>query len=139
MIPHLFTRGQHRVVKSVPFEPSPASIDTIPEPAFLYGPNRRIVRANGPAEALAGRGLTGAYAANVVGIFRIRRPDCSRVVLAELPAIRALAGEEVADYPIVVTAADGRRMVVLVSSSPVRDGTAGALSVWYPGPAQDPA
>ncbi|MEN6341842.1 MAG: PAS domain-containing protein [Methanospirillum sp.] len=120
--------------------PSPSSIDAIPEPAFLYGPNRRIIRANGPAEALAGRGLTGAYAANVVGIFRIRRPDCSRVVLAEMPAIRALAGEEVADYPIVVTAADGRRMVVLVSSSPVREGgkVAGALSIWHRGPAQDP-
>jgi len=49
-----------------------------------------------------------------------------------MPAIRALAGEEVVDLPVSISAANGRRTVILVSSSLVReDGKiVGALSIW---------
>lgn|GEM_PF-1299218 len=108
------------------------SLEGILWPALLYGPNRRIIAANGLAEALAGRALAGAYVATLTGLLHVRRTDCSYVVLPEMPAIRALAGEEVVDLPVSISAANGRRTVILVSSSLVReDGKiVGALSIW---------
>jgi hypothetical protein len=48
-----------------------------------------------------------------------------------MPAARALRGEEAVDVPLVITTADGRRLHVLATASPVRDGTTivGAFSV----------
>ena len=50
---------------------------------------------------------------------------------AELPAARALRGEEVVDLPMAITAADGRVVRLLVTASPLRDGDAiaGALAI----------
>jgi PAS domain S-box-containing protein len=107
-------------------------LDAIRQPAFLYGPDGTIAAANDRAEALAGRPIGGMTPAQVFEIFRARRPDGGPAPVEELPAVRALAGGEVVDYPLAITAPDDREIRVLVTASPVRDGDriAGALSIW---------
>ncbi len=105
----------------------------IRQPAFLWAPDGCIAEANDLAEALAGRPLAGCNPADIVAIFEVRFPDGTELEPADLPASRALAGEEVVNAPLVVTAADGRTVRVLVTTSPVRDGPviAGALAIWH--------
>ncbi len=105
----------------------PLSLAAIRQPAFLYGPDGRIAAANDLAEALAGRPLAGCTAADIVAIFGHRRPDGRPFAPEELPASRALAGEEAIDTSFAVTAPDGRTLHVLATASPV---SGGALDVW---------
>ncbi len=107
-------------------------LGAIRQPALLHGPDGRIASANDRAEALAGRPLAGRMLAAVVGIFDIRSPDGTPPMPADLPAARALRGEEAVDVPLVVRAADGRTLHVLVTASPIRDeaGVVGALECW---------
>ena len=110
----------------------PLSLAAVRQPAFLYDADGRIAEANDLAEALAGRPLAGRTLAAVVGIFDIRSPDGTPLLAADLPAVRALAGEEAVDVPLVVRAADGRTLHVLATAAPIRNGGAvvGALSIW---------
>ncbi len=110
----------------------PLSLAAIRQPAFLYGADGTIAEANDLAEALACRPLTGCTAADVIATFSNRQPDGTPFVPGALPPTRALAGEEQVDVPMVVTAADGRDLHLLVTASPIRDGDmiAGALVVW---------
>ncbi len=113
-----------------PMPVPPLSLAAIRQPAFLYDADGTIAGGERPAEALAGRPLTGRTLAAVVGIFDIHSPDGTPLMAADLPAARALAGEEAVDVPLVVTAADGRTLHVLVTAAPIRNGGAvvGALS-----------
>ncbi len=110
----------------------PLSLAAIRQPAFLYDADGRIAEANDLAEALAGRPLAGRTLAAVVGIFDVRSPDGTPLLAADLPAARALAGEEAVDVPLVVRAADGRTLHVLATAAPIRNGgeVVGALSIW---------
>ena len=110
----------------------PLPLAAIRQPAFLYGPDGRIAEANDLAEALAPGRLAGSSVDDTIRIFGHRRPDGTSLSPAELPAGRALAGEEVVDLRLLVTAADGRTLDVLASASPIRDGVAvaGALVLW---------
>ncbi len=110
----------------------PLSLAAIRQPAFLYGPDGRIAEANDLADALAGRPLAGRTLAAVVGLFDVRSPDGTPLMAADLPAARALCGEEAVDVPLAITAADGRILHVLATASPIRDGGAvvGAFECW---------
>ncbi len=110
----------------------PLSLAAIRQPAFLYGPDGRIAKANDLAEALAGRTLTGCTAADIIAIFGDRHRDGTLFTPDELPPSRALAGEEAIDVPLSITTSDGRTVHVLATASPLRDGDAivGALTVW---------
>ncbi|MEN6342669.1 MAG: PAS domain S-box protein, partial [Methanospirillum sp.] len=116
-----------------PDMPIASLVAAIRQPAFFYGLDGRIAEANDLAEAIAGAPLKDCSAATVVGLFRFRRPDGTTLSGAELPASRALAGEESVDLPFAVTAPDGRVLHVLVTASPVLGGagTVGALVVWH--------
>ncbi|HIH03386.1 MAG TPA: PAS domain-containing protein, partial [Methanoregulaceae archaeon] len=105
----------------------------IRQPAFIYGTDGRIAEANDLAEALAGRPLAGRSIAAVVGIFDVHALSGGTPMLAAgMPVSRALCGEEAVDVPIVVTAADGRRVHALATASPIRNGgtITGALAIW---------
>ncbi len=110
----------------------PLTLAAIRQPAFLLQADGRVASANDLAEALAGRPLAGLTAAEVIAILRLCRPDGTPIVPAELPACRALAGEEAVDVPLAVTASDGRPVHVLAAASPLLDGDSvtGALCVW---------
>jgi PAS domain S-box-containing protein len=113
--------------------PLSVPLAAIRQPAFLYDAGGRIAEANDPAEALAGRPLAGRSASDLVEIFDLRSPDGTPFRAADLPATRALAGEEtVEDAQLAVRSADGRTTHVLSSASPLRDenGLAGALAIW---------
>ena len=53
----------------------PLCLVAIRQPAFLYDANGRVAEANEPAEALAGRPLTGYSPVDVINAFDIRSPD----------------------------------------------------------------
>ncbi len=81
----------------------------------------RIVRYNPAAEA-----FTGPDPAREERQDRVRRLACRPAgdrklfTVQELPSSRALGGETVVDEQIVLTQADGRQRVLLVSASPLR-------------------
>ncbi|NLX49316.1 MAG: PAS domain S-box protein [Methanospirillum sp.] len=104
----------------------------IRQPALLYGPDGRIAAANDLAEALAGRPLAGCSPAEVVEIFSVRTPAGAPLQPADLPAAAALSGGAVIERPLAITATGGRRLEILATASPVREGdtVAGALAVW---------
>ena len=113
--------------------PVPAQIlAAIRQPAFAYLADGGIGAANDRAEALAGGPLAGMTSADVIACFLVRHRDGPGVAPSDLPAARALAGEEAVDVPLTITAAGGRTMHVLATASPIRDGdrVAGALSIW---------
>ncbi|MEN6342963.1 MAG: PAS domain-containing protein [Methanospirillum sp.] len=112
--------------------PPTVPLDAIRQPAVLYDAGGRIVAANDLAEALAGRPLTDLSAAKVAAIFDVRSPDGTPIPAEWLAAPRAIAGEESVDVPIAVTLPDGRRIEILATASPVREGgaVAGALVLW---------
>jgi PAS domain S-box-containing protein len=118
--------------EAIPVPAPSIPLAAIRQPAFLYGADGRIVEANDRAEALAGRSLVGLSVAEKLAIFGMRRRDGSPIPFDDLPVSRALRGEEVVDEPLDVTAADGRTVHVLATTSPLRDGDAviGALVVW---------
>ena len=107
-------------------------LGAIRQPALLYDAGGRVVAANDRVEALAGRTLAGASIAEIRDAFRQRTPGGAALALDELPASRALRGEEAVDVPLEITAADGRTVPVLATASPLWDGDAvtGALVVW---------
>ncbi len=107
--------------------PPPVPLEAIRQPAFLYGPGRRIVAANDLAEALAGRPLAGSSCAEIVGLFRPRHPDGTPFAPEELPACRALAGREAIDVPFAITLPDGRTLDFVATAAPV---SGGALVLW---------
>jgi len=111
-----------------PFVP----LDAIRSPALLYDAGGRIVAANDLAEALAGQPIIGLSAADLAAIFDVRSPDGMPIPAEWLAAPKALAGEESVDVPIAVTLPDGRRIEILATASPVREGdaVAGVLAVW---------
>ncbi|MEN6517688.1 MAG: ATP-binding protein [Methanospirillum sp.] len=111
---------------------SPLTLAAIRQPAFLFEVDGRIAAANDLAEALAGRPLRDCTAADVIAILRVRRPDGTPIVPAELSVSRALAGEEAIDVPLAITASDGRTVHILATASPLRDGgsVTGVLCVW---------
>ncbi len=108
------------------------TLDIVRQPAFILDAAGRIEVANDLAEAMAGRPLAGLSAPETARVFACRRPDGVLLEPAELPSCRALAGEEVLEEPLVVTAADGRTLTVLATASPIGEGGAvvGALVVW---------
>ncbi len=110
----------------------PLSLAAIRQPAFLYGADGTVAEANDLADGLAGRPLAGMTPTDVVNVLGIRSPGGAPLAPADLPAARALRGEEVVDVPLSVTAAGGRTVHVLATAAPIRDGDAvvGALVVW---------
>lgn|GEM_PF-838536 len=113
--------------------PGTALLGALAQPAFLFGPDERIAAANEKALALAGRPLEGLTPPSVAALFRVRRRDGVLGGDAGLPIARVLAGEEVAELRLTITAADGRTLSILSLTSPVRDGAhvVGALVVWH--------
>ena len=107
-------------------------LDAIRQPAFVYAAEGRIVAANSPIQALAGRSLAGCTATDILATFRNRHPDGTPFLPHELPLSRALRDEKTVDVPMTITAADGREHHLLVSASPLRDGgrITAALVVW---------
>ena len=107
-------------------------LDAIRQPAFVYTAEGRIVAANGPIQALAGRSLAGCTATEILATFRNRHPDGTPFLPHESPLSRALRDEETTDVPMTITADDGREHHLLVSASPLRDGgrITAALVVW---------
>ncbi len=112
--------------------PVAALLAALPTPAFYYGPDARIVAANWRADALAGRPLAGRSAASVADLFQVHLQNGERDLDPGLALSSALAGGEVEDHPLTATAADGRTLSIISSTSPVRDENriAGALVVW---------
>ncbi len=104
----------------------------ITEPAFLYGPGGVVTAATPAAERLAGDTLVGMSAAELVRRLSIRSPDGAAIAAAQLPACRALAGEDVPGRLFGITDADGTARTMLVSAAPiVEDGrVTGAFSIW---------
>ena len=86
----------------------PLSLGAIRQPAFLYGADGRIAEANDRAELLAGRPLAGCGVADVAALFAPRAPGGMPLVPTDLPAGRALAGDDAIEVPLEITAADGR-------------------------------
>ena len=112
--------------------PVAALLAALPTPAFLYGPDARIVAANWQADALAGRPLAGRSAASVADLFQVRLQNGEREPEPGLALSSALAGGKAEDHPLTVTAVDGRTLSIIRTTSPIRDGNriAGALVVW---------
>ncbi|MEN6342490.1 MAG: PAS domain S-box protein, partial [Methanospirillum sp.] len=111
---------------------SSVPLDAILQPAFVFGAGGRIEAANDLIEELAGRALVGCTAEEILAIFRNRHPDGTPFLPQELPLARALRGEQGANIPMIVTAADGQEHHLLVSASPLKDdgGIAAVLVVW---------
>ena len=65
--------------------PSSVPLDAIRQPAFVYAAEGRIVAANSPIQALAGRSLAGCTAANILATFRNRHPDGTPFLPHHLP------------------------------------------------------
>gem|GEM_PF-568519 len=112
--------------------PEPSFLMAIRQPIFLYGADGTIAAANDLAETFAGRPVVGMRAGDLIDLFSIAHPDGTPLAPADLPAVRALGGEEAIDLPLTIRAADGRRVSVLVTASPLReDGqVVGAVSLW---------
>jgi len=110
----------------------PHVLAAIRQPAFVYRQEGSLEAANDLAEALAGRPLAGMTPADVIACLSVRRRDGTPLPPSDLPAARALQGEEMVNVPLTVTTDDGRTIHVLATASPIRDGdtVAGALSVW---------
>ena len=112
--------------------PPPVTLDAIPQPAFVYGAEGRVMVANDQIEVLSGRSLSGCTAAEILAIFRSRHPDGTPFLPHDLPLSRVLRGEHMANVPMVVTAADGQEHHLFVSASPLgEDGLIStALVIW---------
>ncbi len=110
----------------------PFPLDAIRQPAFLWSTDGRIAGANDLAETLAGQTLLGCTAADLVAICAARAPDGAQLAPGELPAARALGGEEGVRLPLAIAPADGVPTQVLATASPIRKRgrVAGALECW---------
>ena len=101
---------------------------------MLFNTCGRIVAANAAAETLAGRPLAGLADTEALHIFNHRRPDGIPLVPGDLPSARARANGngETVEVPLIITAADGRRLDIVATASPVLDEGAvtGVLVVW---------
>ena len=107
-------------------------LDAIRQPAVLIDAVGRIIAANELAEAHSTRGLMGLSAEDLTGIFDVRSPDGGPVRDVGSTLSRALAGEVVAGLPFAVTLTDGRRLEILATVSPVREGvTVGSVLVLW--------
>ena len=111
---------------------SPLPLDAIRQPAILWSVDGRIAGANDLVETLAGRPLAGCTAADLIAAVAARAPGGALLAPGELPASRALGGEEEVRVPLAITAADGAPAQVFATASPIREGgrVAGALECW---------
>ncbi len=111
---------------------SPLPLDAIRQPAILWSADGRIAGANDLAETLAGRPLAGCTAPDLVATLVPRTPGGALLAPGELPAARALGGEEGVRVPLAITAADGAPAQVFATASPIRarGRVAGALECW---------
>lgn len=107
-------------------------LDAIRLPAALFDTDGRVAAVNELAEAMAGRSLVGISAADLSARFDVRSPDGMSVGDAGSMVARVLGGEMVVDLPVAITLPDGRRLEILATASPVREGGAvtGALVLW---------
>ncbi len=122
---HLRREAQHRAAELR------AILDHLQSGLVVIDAGGRVTLTNRATAKLFGRDpdeLPTSYAE----LFRLadpRRPDGRAYALNELPAARALAGEEVDGDDITVRHASGADRFLRVSASPIRDGSGRVTSV----------
>jgi two-component system phosphate regulon sensor histidine kinase PhoR len=87
---------------------------------ILLDAEGRIVDANDAAERLFGESVeVGADPAWFIPRYNLATPDGAPLPVDRLPSLRALAGESVRAAELSITRADGSRVFVSISASPV--------------------
>jgi PAS domain S-box-containing protein len=90
---------------------------SVPQGVVLIDDTATILAANTRATEIAGRALAGLSVRDLAAVFV--RPDGTPVAEHERPHARALAGETVPSVDLVVQRADGERLPISVSATPV--------------------
>jgi diguanylate cyclase (GGDEF)-like protein/PAS domain S-box-containing protein len=109
-------------------------VASLQEGVFVVDRGGRITRTNEAAARLAGSSLgelTGSFLSDLP--IDVLRPDGTPLPLAESPAVRALAGEEVRGLRLQAVRRDGTTVWIEVNSSPLceADGSLyGAVSTY---------
>ncbi|MFB3925614.1 MAG: MEDS domain-containing protein [Syntrophales bacterium] len=98
-------------------------LDTLPSGVVIVDKKSgRVIYQNRRALELYGRNLaTGHTVAQRIGKIHFYKNDGSRYSADEMPASRALNGEELRDVEIGIERWDGLRVIVSANASPIRD------------------
>lgn len=113
-------------------QPPSVPLDAIRQPAALFDADGRIVAVNEIAGGMADRPLVGFSADELSVYFDVCSPGGAPVSGAGSLIAQVLGGATFADQPVAITLPDGRRLEILASASPVREGgvVTGALVIW---------
>ncbi|HEY3417192.1 MAG TPA: ATP-binding protein, partial [Armatimonadota bacterium] len=98
-----------------------AALNTFPQPVILLDMDEVVRIANPAAEQIWQLPLIGSRWVEVEDVDRLLRPDTGAVIPAnERPIRRALRGEEVHDFEVILEHPDGSRVPLLLHASPIR-------------------
>ncbi|MHB9023392.1 MAG: sensor histidine kinase [Armatimonadota bacterium] len=107
-----------------------SALETFPQPVVILDTDETVLIANPAAEAIWQLPLVGTRWAEVEDVDRLLRPETGAEVPAnERPVRRALQGEEVRDFEVILEHPDGSRVPLLLHASPIHldDDIVGAI------------
>jgi PAS domain S-box-containing protein len=103
-------------------------LESLPEAVLLTDNKGQFILSNPAAEQILGREVEpDATAQGYAEAFKSLGTDGHRLLVGELPLVRALHGETVIGEEITIEHEDGRRVDLLVSSAPVVYDDSGAI------------
>lgn len=111
--------------------------ESLHQPVFVFNSEGKVLQMNPAAFKILGSGdslnLTGLSIDTLFRKFKIKNFDGTDVKKDELPAIRALAGENVKNKLFKVIDFKGEEIIFTISSSPLilEGNVIGAVSLWY--------
>jgi PAS domain S-box-containing protein len=110
-----------------------ATFLSLTDGVIVYDANGIPIRVNPAAVQAYGFDLTGKKQAAVMERVSFRRPSGEPIAPADLPCSRALGGETVVGKRFLFTNADGRRLTILASASPLVKGglLSGAVVIFH--------
>jgi PAS domain S-box-containing protein len=96
-------------------------IETLPEGLMIVAPTGRLLLFNRACVEILGREPPDALWPERLRTHAVRAADGRPLAPAELPLVRALAGETVRGVEVIVHRPDGRDVPLLVNAAPVED------------------
>ena len=105
----------------------------IVDPMIAYNADGVVIKANPATVHTLGRDPGGLSEAEVAHLLSLRSPDGREIAVRDIPVARALRGEPVRGERMLVTDAEGKEAILLVTASPLlQDGRPwGAVSIWH--------